>query len=283
MRTHLSGHLIILLSLDGLRRYAPNSCKKRGYEYWQFLSLFATIVDKNMLDIKSLNYASDRTVLFQRSTVLLTEILLLIAVLHFTRMFPFTTRFASSGGVSASNVHHAGMSIVILAAANAGLFITDHVHFQYNGMLLGLLLLSISCISKGQDLMGSLLFAVLVNMKHLYLSLAPAYFVYLLRHHCISPHPTFFVFDIVKYSNHVQMLESGFEQFLVRLHKIRGAWDGCSFSVWSFFGSLLLCWGFPLLETDLRTAVSFRAWPLPCLLGTEQYLRALSDSGQLTN
>jgi len=155
----------------------------------KFLSLFAVHADAKMLDIKSLNYDSDRTIFFQRSTVLLTEILLLLAVLHYVGSFPYTSRFASSRNAFALDANQASLSIVILAAVNAGLFITDHVHFQYNGMLLGLLLLSISCISNGQDLLGSFLFAVLVNMKHLYLSLAPAYFVYLLRHHCISPHP----------------------------------------------------------------------------------------------
>ncbi len=34
--------------------------------------------------------------------------------------------------------------------------------------------------------MGGILFAVALNFKHLFLYLAPAYFVYLLRHYCIS-------------------------------------------------------------------------------------------------
>ena len=39
-------------------------------------------------------------------------------------------------------------------------------------------------ILEGYDLLGGVLFAVLVNMKHLFASLGPLYFVYLFRHYC---------------------------------------------------------------------------------------------------
>lgn len=60
----------------------------------------------------------------------------------------------------------------------------DHLHFQYNGFLLGWLLLSISFLQEGKDLMGGFLFAVLLCFKHLFAVAAPVYFVYLLRHYC---------------------------------------------------------------------------------------------------
>ena len=41
-------------------------------------------------------------------------------------------------------------------------------------------------VQKGQHIAGSLAFAVLVNMKHLYACLAPVYVVYLLRRYCRS-------------------------------------------------------------------------------------------------
>ena len=89
-----------------------------------------------------------------------------------------------------------------LVAGSSGLVLLDHVHFQYNGMLLGILLLSVGCLARGTswpgpgpdtapaaacnpwDLAGAFLYAVLLGMKHLYLTLAPLYFVYLLRHTC---------------------------------------------------------------------------------------------------
>ena len=55
----------------------------------------------------------------------------------------------------------------------------------------GLLLWSILLIQQQQHILGSILFAVLVNMKHLYASLAPIYLVYLLRYYCRSALPAF--------------------------------------------------------------------------------------------
>lgn len=64
------------------------------------------------------------------------------------------------------------------------LLIVDHVHFQYNGLLLGFLLLSLSYLEEGRDLMGGFAFAVLLCFKHLFAVAAPVYFVYLLKHYC---------------------------------------------------------------------------------------------------
>lgn len=69
-----------------------------------------------------------------------------------------------------------------------GLLIIDHIHFQYNGLLYGVLILSIVLARNESTLLGSgILFAVLLCLKHIYLYLAPAYFVYLLRMYCLQP------------------------------------------------------------------------------------------------
>jgi alpha-1,3-glucosyltransferase len=73
-----------------------------------------------------------------------------------------------------------------------GLLIIDHIHFQYNGFLYGLLVLSLVLARKQSTLLSSgLLFAALLCFKHIYLYLAPAYFVYLLRAYCIGPKSIF--------------------------------------------------------------------------------------------
>lgn len=72
----------------------------------------------------------------------------------------------------------------ILVAWSPMLLIVDHMHFQYNGFLLGLLLLSIAFLMEGRDLAGGLMFAVLLCFKHLFAVAAPVYLVYLLRHYC---------------------------------------------------------------------------------------------------
>lgn len=86
--------------------------------------------------------------------------------------------------------HAAALSILL----SPGLLIIDHIHFQYNGFLYGILILSIVLARKRSGLLASgLIFAGLLCLKHIYLYLAPAYFVFLLRAYCLGPRS---VFDI---------------------------------------------------------------------------------------
>lgn len=75
------------------------------------------------------------------------------------------------------------MSILLSPA----LLIIDHIHFQYNGFLYGVLILSLVFARKQSTmLLSAVLFAALLCLKHIYLYLAPAYFVYLLRKYCLD-------------------------------------------------------------------------------------------------
>ena len=80
--------------------------------------------------------------------------------------------------------------VTAVAFLNPGLLMVDHIHFQYNGFLLGLLLISISHIRAGRDVIGAATFAALLCFKHIFLYIAPVYFVYLLRHYCCLPSTT---------------------------------------------------------------------------------------------
>jgi alpha-1,3-glucosyltransferase len=60
------------------------------------------------------------------------------------------------------------------------------IHFQYNGFLLGLFILSLACINQGRDLLSALVFSILLNLKHIFLYVSPVYFVYLLFHYCVQ-------------------------------------------------------------------------------------------------
>ncbi|PIN16113.1 Glucosyltransferase - Alg8p [Handroanthus impetiginosus] len=137
----------------------------------KFLSFLASRVDPTMTDLhRGLNYASPLTILFQRLSVTLSDFVVVYSAYRLTRnkIFSNFDRFL----------------IWALVIWSPGLFIVDHLHFQYNGFLLGMLLLSISCLEEGRDLLGGFVFAVLLCFKHLFAVAAPVYFVYLFRHYC---------------------------------------------------------------------------------------------------
>jgi hypothetical protein len=89
--------------------------------------------------------------------------------------------------------HAAALSILL----SPGLLIIDHIHFQYNGFMYGILVLSMVLARNNSTLLLSgLLFAILLCFKHIYLYLAPAYFVYLLRAYCVGQQQAFPYFNI---------------------------------------------------------------------------------------
>ncbi|EJD01446.1 glycosyltransferase family 57 protein [Fomitiporia mediterranea MF3/22] len=143
------------------------------FAYFEYLlSIPASLVDRRIVDLNNLNYDSWSVIAFQRTSVIVTEIVLGLALLRFIRgaVEPSTQRI-----ISASLFLHPGFLIV------------DHIHFQYNGFMFGILLWSILSARNGNLLGCGFFFAVLLNFKHIYMYQAPAYFVYLLRAFCMSP------------------------------------------------------------------------------------------------
>lgn len=140
--------------------------------FQKLLAMPAPLVDPVIVDVKKgLEYEAPMAVLYMRATVMLSDALLFYAVHHYARGLPAGKRALAAG----------------LVIFSPGLIMVDHIHFQYNGVLLGLLILSISLIKSGQDLLGGVLFAILVCSKHLFMAAGPVYFVYLLRHYCRGP------------------------------------------------------------------------------------------------
>ncbi|RPB13317.1 ALG6, ALG8 glycosyltransferase, partial [Morchella conica CCBAS932] len=139
------------------------------------LSQVAKYFDPAMLEVQNLNYASTQTVYFQRLSVIFTELLLVFALQKYITTAPEASK---------RTAHAAALSILL----SPGLLIIDHIHFQYNGFLYGILLLSLVLArSPSTRLLSGLLFAALLCLKHIYLYLAPAYFVFLLRAYCLGP------------------------------------------------------------------------------------------------
>lgn len=110
----------------------------------------------------------------------------------------YMLRFIKTAPETSKRPAQAAALSILLSPA---FLIIDHIHFQYNGFLYGILLLSLVLARENKLLLSGILFAALLCFKHIYLYLAPAYFVYLLRAYCLGPNS---IFDI-RFGNIVKL------------------------------------------------------------------------------
>jgi alpha-1,3-glucosyltransferase len=158
------------------------------FAYYQFiLANFGVLMDRDIIkvfiyfplfignlfysfQIDSLNFASENTVLFMRLSVIVTDLpLIIVTWLYFSKNVSTFRR---------------KIFFFVIVSLNAGLLLVDHIHFQYNGLLIGLLVACVYFADSHQYLLLALCFSSLVLMKHLFLPLAPIFAVYLLRNYC---------------------------------------------------------------------------------------------------
>jgi len=127
-----------------------------------------------LLSISAKPYASAITVIFQRASVILTDLMLFFAVRWYCRaavsvdeVFSRYDRAVPPHGVCIvatyvmcclmmlprhsvrerrSELNTRECQLLVLTLLNPGLLIVDHIHFQYNGFLLGLFISSIAAI-----------------------------------------------------------------------------------------------------------------------------------------
>lgn len=92
------------------------------------LAALAYVVDPLIVKLDNLEYASTSVVVFQRATVIASELVLATALLKWART---------------STDHSTALVIASALLLHPALIIVDHIHFQYNGFLLGILLWSI--------------------------------------------------------------------------------------------------------------------------------------------
>lgn len=156
------------------------------------------------------NTPSDSCIAYQRGTVIMSDIVL------------WAGAYLACQAIYSRRPPIYIVSSFLLIVFNPGLLWLDHIHFQYNGMLLGILLASLGCFMMANNakaavlatlsatkqtstttngdtterffaaydfytLSGAALFALLLNLKHLYLPLAPLFFCYLLERYCLCP------------------------------------------------------------------------------------------------
>lgn len=146
-----------------------------AYFEWILSQLVPSFVKKDgCLDIVAKGDYGLPTVFFQRATVIVSELVLFISLQWYID--------TSQSRFSARRAYVVASSLVL----SPGIFIIDHIHFQYNGMMYGLLILMINCARLKKFVWCGFWFAVLLCFKHIYLYLAPAVFVFLLRAYCLN-------------------------------------------------------------------------------------------------
>ncbi|GMM33856.1 dolichyl-P-Glc:Glc1Man(9)GlcNAc(2)-PP-dolichol alpha-1,3-glucosyltransferase [Saccharomycopsis crataegensis] len=146
-----------------------------AYFEWVLSQFVPQLVkDDGCLDIVEVGEYSLPTVFYQRLTVIVSEILL-FAMLQWYINTCESDKARKGGFVVASSI-----------ALSPGFLIIDHIHFQYNGFLFGLIVGSIVAAKQQYYLLCGGLFAVALCFKHIFLYLAPAYFVFLLRGYCLN-------------------------------------------------------------------------------------------------
>ncbi|RKO92977.1 glycosyl transferase [Blyttiomyces helicus] len=137
------------------------------------LSRAAGLFDPAMLRLDNLGYESIATIIFQRLTVMASEVVFFLSILRVL------------APVRKSRDKCILLSLIFLSP---GLLFVDHIlsSLPYNGFLYGIQLFSVAAMAEGHDLIGGILFAIVLNFKHIYLYQAPAYFIYLLRKYCFA-------------------------------------------------------------------------------------------------
>lgn len=172
-----------------------------SFAYWEYILannyLTQLLIKTELLDERCLellpdtdNTPSQACVIFHRSTVILSDIVL------------WWGAWISSNSIVQVPSQHTYIGCLpasfVLIVLHPGLLWLDHIHFQYNGMLFGILLASLGYLMQGNlcssndrnfhthHWKAAVLFAFLLTMKHLFLTLAPFYFVYLLRRYCLE-------------------------------------------------------------------------------------------------
>ena len=127
------------------------------------LSKVAVFFDQEMLKVDNLEHKTFNTLLFQRISVIVTDLVLAIGI----------KICAEAVNTARPQKSEISKLLPLMIMTNAGLFVVDHIHFQYNGFLLGILLSSIGLMMCENYLISAFLFAVLLNLKHIYVYCAP--------------------------------------------------------------------------------------------------------------
>jgi alpha-1,3-glucosyltransferase len=142
------------------------------FAYFEYaLSQIAAKVDPEIVKITNFDYQSDKCIVFMRFSVMLSELVLVASLWLIGNKLVSTLVLLNPGLIYVDCIFH------------------SDIHFQYNGMLLGLTLLSIHLVNSQAYLKAAVSFTILLLFKHVYLYYvnlmqAPAFFFFFLKHYC---------------------------------------------------------------------------------------------------
>jgi len=155
-----------------------------AYHSWT-MGKIGSYIDPTWFRLHTSRGLEDETLkVFMRATVIISEYLVYIpAAVIFVR------RFSRLQGVQTWDASVALVAILLQPAT----MLIDHVHFQYNTVMLGLVLASASSIMAGRYMWSCVFFVLALGFKQMALYYAPAIFAYLLGV-CIFPQVNFLRF-----------------------------------------------------------------------------------------
>ena len=110
-----------------------------------------------------------------------------VVLLDLICYFPGALACASAFGRASARRRLVIMAALLFCPA---LLLVDHGHFQYNCVGLGLAAGAVAAIAGGHDALGSALFCLALNHKHMALYYAPAFFAHLLGKCLQRPAPS---------------------------------------------------------------------------------------------
>jgi alpha-1,3-glucosyltransferase len=152
-----------------------------AYHSW-VLGKIGGLIDPSWFALQTSRGIDDDSLkVYMRATVIVSEYLIYIpAAVIFVR------RISKLQGVNTLNA-----SIALTAISmQPGTILIDHVHFQYNTVMLGFVLASMSSILAGRFMWSCVFFVLALGFKQMALYYAPAMFAYLLGV-CLFPRLNF--------------------------------------------------------------------------------------------
>ncbi|KAI0483046.1 glycosyltransferase family 57 protein [Xylariaceae sp. FL0804] len=148
-----------------------------AYHSW-LLGKIGSYIDPSWFELYTSRGLDDPLLkVFMRATVIVSEYLIYIPA-----MVVFVRRFSRAFGVAQWS---ASMALVVILMQPATILV-DHVHFQYNTVMLGFVVASMSSMVAGRYLWASIFFVGALGFKQMALYYAPAVFAYLLGS-CVFP------------------------------------------------------------------------------------------------